>query len=112
MRPLTSLRWVLLAIAGILIAVAVAVAASKLTSQRIGLASEPLEAGEALAPPGDRAGGDRGPRPGETSTATTTAATTTPETTTATATTTTGGPPVIPSEDASESDEAEAGDDD
>lgn len=45
-----ALRWGMLALLGLAIAVAVAIAASKLTSQKIGLASEPIRAGEALAP--------------------------------------------------------------
>jgi hypothetical protein len=56
-------RWILLALAGLLVAVAVAVAASKVTSQRIGLASEPLQAGQELAPGPPRADqADAGPR--------------------------------------------------
>lgn len=51
MKVPTALRWALIALAGLLVAVAVAVLASKLTSQRIGLSSEPLEAGQSLAPP-------------------------------------------------------------
>lgn len=45
-----SLRWVGLALLGIVIAAAVSIAASSLASQQIGLASEPLSAGDALAP--------------------------------------------------------------
>ncbi len=59
MKVPTALRWALIALAGLLIAVAVAVLASKLTSQRIGLSSEPLEAGQSLAPPEHRAAGQR-----------------------------------------------------
>jgi hypothetical protein len=45
------LRWIGLALLGILIAAAISVAASRLASQQIGLASEPISAGNALAPP-------------------------------------------------------------
>lgn len=45
-----ALRWVGLALLGIVIAAAVSVAASRLASQQIGLASEPISAGDALAP--------------------------------------------------------------
>ncbi len=88
----STMRWVLLALAGLLVAVAVAVLAGKLTSQRIGLASEPLRAGEALAPrpatgPGSRGtSGERG-GPSTTSTDRTSTATTTPTTSTTTSTT-------------------------
>ncbi|MFP5388451.1 MAG: hypothetical protein ACLGG5_04040 [Thermoleophilia bacterium] len=56
MLPAT-LRWAGLALLGIVIAAAVSVAASRLASQQIGLASEPISAGDALAP------ARRGPRP-------------------------------------------------
>jgi hypothetical protein len=46
----TTLRWIGLALLGIVIAAGVAVAASSLVSHQIGLASEPLSAGDALAP--------------------------------------------------------------
>ena len=44
------MRWLGLALIGILVAAAVAFAASRLASQQIGLASEPVSAGDALAP--------------------------------------------------------------
>ena len=44
------LLWTLLALAGLLVAVAVTTAATSLTSQRVGLQAEPLDAGESLAP--------------------------------------------------------------
>jgi hypothetical protein len=43
-------RWIGLALLGLLIAAGVSIAASRLASQQIGLASEPIEAGDALAP--------------------------------------------------------------
>lgn len=45
-----TLRWVGLALVGILIAAAISIAASRLASQQIGLASEPISAGDTLAP--------------------------------------------------------------
>jgi hypothetical protein len=45
------LRWTVLALLGLTVAAGISVAASKLVSQRIGLASEPLSAGRELAPP-------------------------------------------------------------
>ena len=45
-----ALTWTLLALLGLLVAVAVGIAASDLTSRRIGLSSEPIRAGDALAP--------------------------------------------------------------
>ncbi len=48
----TTLRWVGLALLGILIAAAISIAASRLASQQIGLASQPITAGDALAPVG------------------------------------------------------------
>jgi hypothetical protein len=44
------LRWLGLALLGILVAAAVSIAASRLASQQIGLASQPISAGDALAP--------------------------------------------------------------
>lgn len=50
MRVPATMRWLGLALLGILIAAAVSVAASRLASQQIGLASQPISAGDALAP--------------------------------------------------------------
>lgn len=50
MRVPATVRWLGLALLGILVAAGVAVAASRLASQQIGLASEPISAGDALAP--------------------------------------------------------------
>jgi hypothetical protein len=44
------LLWTLAAVAGLLIAAGITLAASSLSSQSIGLSSEPLTAGEQLAP--------------------------------------------------------------
>lgn len=43
--------WVLLALLGLVLAAGVTAAASELSNQRVGLASEPLSAGDDLAPP-------------------------------------------------------------
>jgi hypothetical protein len=48
-----TLKWIGLALLGIAIAAAVAIAAGNLVSRQIGLASEPIEAGKALAPKSD-----------------------------------------------------------
>ncbi len=61
-RNAAILRWSLLALAGLIAAVAVGVAAAALTSSRIGLSSEPIRAGEALAPKPARPDGRRGGR--------------------------------------------------
>lgn len=51
MRLPTTLRWVGLALLGLVIAAAVALGASRLASQQIGIASESVSAGDTLAPP-------------------------------------------------------------
>jgi hypothetical protein len=53
-------RWIVLAVAGLAVAVAVGIAAAQLTSERIGLASEPMKSGEALAPKPAQQGGGNG----------------------------------------------------
>jgi len=53
----TVVRWVGLALLGIVVAAAVAIAASRLASQQIGLASQPVSAGDALAPAAERKAG-------------------------------------------------------
>jgi len=45
-----TVKWVLLALAGLAIAIGIAIAAANLTSQQIGIASESVSAGDALAP--------------------------------------------------------------
>jgi len=62
-------KWVLLALAGLAIAIAIAIAAANLTSRQIGIASESVSAGDALAPalsvPGEgRAQGESGDHSG------------------------------------------------
>lgn len=51
MRVPGSLRWIALALLGLVIAAAVALAAGRLASQQIGIASESVSAGDSLAPP-------------------------------------------------------------
>ena len=53
----TVVRWLGLALLGIVVAAAVAIAASRLASQQIGLASQPVSAGDALAPAAERKAG-------------------------------------------------------
>jgi hypothetical protein len=45
-----SLKWVLLALLGLAIAIGVAIAAANLAGQQIGIASESISAGDKLAP--------------------------------------------------------------
>src|SRR3954454_22097805 len=45
-----TIGWVILALAGLAVAVALSVAASNLSTQPIGLSAEPLRAGDRLAP--------------------------------------------------------------
>lgn len=82
MRVSGTVRWFGLALLGILIAAGVAFAASRLASQQIGLASEPISAGDALAPRA-KAPGRPGKRPRHSAPATTPSVTTPPATTTA-----------------------------
>src|SRR5688572_17476307 len=59
------LAWSLAAIAGLLVAAGITLAASELSSQQIGLSSEPLSAGDELGAPAStrvRAGTDRARR--------------------------------------------------
>ena len=46
----STLRWPLFALIGLLVAVAVALLANRLVSERIGISSEPVTAGESLSP--------------------------------------------------------------
>jgi hypothetical protein len=50
MNSRATIKWVGLALVGLLVAAGVAIAASNLASRQIGLASEPISAGDALAP--------------------------------------------------------------
>lgn len=126
-RNMTRLRWSLLALAGLVAAVAVGVAAAALTSSRIGLSSEPIRAGEALAPKSvrkdDHRGGrgrdhpEDGPHHGndDATTSTTVPTTTVPTTTTPPPATTTAPPTTTTAPQTSTSDDSsehEDGDDD
>lgn len=118
MRVPSALRWWLLALAGLAVAIAVAFAASELASERIGLASEPVRAGESLAPaagrserPGDR---EPGTAPVTTTPAPTQTTTPTPAQTTTPASpaqTTESSEAGEPTETASEVGEGEGEDD-
>jgi hypothetical protein len=86
--PATA-RWLGLALLGILIAAAVSIAASHLASQQIGLASEPISAGDALVPhtrsrPHRHPGHSRGTAPAKAPTAPAPPVTTAPQPTTPT----------------------------
>ncbi len=59
----SAVRWTLLGILGLALAVGVALVASSLASQRIGLSDEPISAGSALQPP--RSGDNSTTRPGD-----------------------------------------------
>jgi len=90
MRLPASAKWVLLALAGLAIAIGVAVAAANLTSQQIGIASESVSAGDVLAPSlrtpegegNGKRSGHEGPGGKEQSTSTSPAEPTSPEETT------------------------------
>ncbi len=66
-------KWTLLALLGLAIAIGIAIAAANLTSRQIGIASESVSAGDALAPalnvPGEGKpqgeSGDRSGKPGK-----------------------------------------------
>jgi len=66
MRLSATARWTLLALLGLAIAIGVAIAAANLASRQIGIASESVSAGDALAPalrrPEDTGPGERPPR--------------------------------------------------
>lgn len=64
MRPPATVKWIGLALLGLVIAIGVAVAATNLVSQQIGISSESISAGDALAPvvgsaKGRRSSGER-----------------------------------------------------
>ncbi len=92
-----SVKWIGLALVGLAIAAGVALAASALTSQQIGISSESLSAGDALAP---RSGSNQGEATGGGTTGGETTGATKPETTPAEPTTTEPetAPPTIPVE--------------
>jgi hypothetical protein len=61
----TAAGWAVLALVGLVIACGAAYAASRLATQPIGLASEPITAGRALAPRSGTAPHRRGEDPGD-----------------------------------------------
>jgi hypothetical protein len=81
MRSRTTIKWMGLALVGLLVAVGVAIAAANLAGRQIGLASEPISAGDALAPAASPNGGhgSQSPGGGHGDSTTPTAPTTTPE---------------------------------
>ncbi len=81
MNSRATIKWVGLALAGLLVAAGVAIAASNLASQQIGLASEPISAGDALAPATSQNHGHGSPNSGHGhgNRTTPTTSTTTPE---------------------------------
>lgn len=91
----TSFRWGVFAAIGLLVAVAVGLLATQLVSEKIGISSEPVSAGESLTP--ERA--QRHPKPGRHPRARDTQARTTPTT------------PAAPSAGSSASSAPESGDD-
>jgi len=115
----TTMRWVGLALLGVAIAVGVSIAASGLVSQQIGLASEPITAGDALAPHA-AAGAKRDQGSGRKTPSTTTptshthppATTTAPETTEAQPPVTEPEPPVESNPPGGEGDRGGGGADD
>ena len=46
----STLRWPLFAVLGLLVAIAIAVLATQMVSEKIGITSEPVTAGESLSP--------------------------------------------------------------
>jgi len=64
MSSRATIKWVGLALVGLLVAAGVAIAASNLASRQIGLASEPISAGDALAPATNPNRGHRSQSPG------------------------------------------------
>lgn len=96
MRLPATVKWISLALLGLVIAAAVALAASNLAGQQIGIASESISAGDALAPAIGTTNGGRGSgNSGQEGTA----PTTTPGGQTTTTTPTTTQPPaVVPTE--------------
>ena len=100
-----TFKWIGLALLGLAIAAAVAIAASHLTSQQIGLASESITAGDKLAPAVRST--DAGKRSAHRSHTGTTPAPTTPASPPATVTPSTTVPPPVttvppPSSDSSD----------
>jgi hypothetical protein len=64
----SSLRWPLFAAIGLIVAIAVALLATNLVSEKIGIASEPITAGESLSPQHAKPHPHRRPARGSTTT--------------------------------------------
>ena len=61
----SSLRWPAFAVIGLLVAIGVAVLATQMVSEKIGISSEPVTAGESLSPKRAEDNAKVGPRPTE-----------------------------------------------
>jgi hypothetical protein len=61
----SSLRWPAFAVIGLLVAIGVAVLATQMVSEKIGISSEPVTAGESLSPKREEGKAKVGPRPTE-----------------------------------------------
>jgi len=116
MRLPASARWIGLALLGLVIAAAVAIAASNLASQQIGIASESITAGDRLAPAVRSAGRPAAAQPAHrghphqaTTTTESTTATPPPETSTTPSTTATPPPVTTPSQSAEPGDDHSGG---
>lgn len=84
MKLPASAKWIGLALLGLAVAIGVAIAASHLTSQQIGIASESITAGDKLAPAVRTAGAGKGNPHGGHGSTDPTAQPTAPNTTTTT----------------------------
>jgi hypothetical protein len=102
MRRATVL-WTVLAVCGVLLVAAVTVAASRLSTQTIGLSSEPLSAGDRLAPKATRT--PAAPKP------TATRARQKPKPTATPVATATAAPPVITDDHGGDDDSGSGSDD-
>lgn len=91
MNSRATVKWIGLALLGLVIAAVVAIAASNLVSQQIGIASESVSAGDSLAPALGSAKAGRGGESGREATTTTA-----PEQTTTTPTTPAEQTPTAP----------------
>lgn len=67
-RARVVIGWALLGLAGVALAVGITMTATSVTSQRVGLESEPLSAGRDLVPPSARTATTRTTAPARTST--------------------------------------------
>jgi predicted lipid-binding transport protein (Tim44 family) len=63
MTARTVVAWIVAAVLGLVVAVAITLAASQLSSQRVGLSGEPLSAGDQLVPRAQPSAPARRPSP-------------------------------------------------